>query len=192
MFDEDAINRARAKAVGGTEEQTTVPFNTILEWLKDPDWHKRMLAIQELNISEETIALLTGALDDENPQVRRLAAAALGTTGSANAVPALCNAVLNDKSVGVRRTAGDALSDIGDPSAQPAMWQALADANKLVRWRAARFLFDIGTEEALPYLADAVSDSEFEVRLEVEAAIERIKGGLQGIGPAWRRIVDGQ
>ncbi len=191
VFDEDALKRAEAKAIGATDAQTTVPFETILSWLNDPDWHRRISAIQELKASEETIPLLTKALRDESPQVRRLAAAALGTTGSIEAIPALCEAVLNDKHVGVRRTAGDALSDIGEPLAQPAMCMALADANKLVRWRAARFLFDIGDDEALTYLIEASEDSEFEVRLEVEAAIERIKGGLQGIGPAWRRIVDG-
>ena len=191
IYDDDALKRARAKAIGASEEQTTVPFETILEWLEDPDWHRRMSAIQELKASEETVPLLTKALRDENPQVRRLAAAALGTTGSIDAIPALCEAVLNDPSIGVRRTAGDALSDIGDPLAQPAMCLALSDSNKLVRWRAARFLFDAGTDEALTYLEQASNDSEFEVRLEVEAAIERIQGGLQGIGPAWRRIVEG-
>jgi hypothetical protein len=191
VFDEDALKRAEAKAIGATDAQTTVPFETILSWLNDSDWHRRISAIQELKASEETLPLLTKALRDENPQVRRLAAAALGTTGSIEAIPALCEAVLNDKHVGVRRTAGDALSDIGEPLAQPAMCMALADANKLVRWRAARFLFDIGDDEALTYLIEASEDSEFEVRLEVEAAIERIKGGLQSLGPAWRRIVDG-
>lgn len=189
-FDQEALRRARAKAIGASEEQTAVPFETILEWLKDPDWHKRLSAIQELKATEETVQLLADSLSDENPQVRRLAAAALGTTGSSEAIPALCDAVLKDKSVGVRRTAGDALSDIGDPTAQPAMCLALSDANKLVRWRAARFLFDIGTDDALPYLAGATNDSEFEVRLEIEAAVERIKGGLKGIGPAWKRIVE--
>lgn len=191
IYDDEALIRLRAKAVGAPDEQTTVPFETILEWLEDSDWHRRMSAIQELKASEETVPLLAKALCDENPQVRRLAAAALGTTGSIEAIPALCEAVLNDTSVGVRRTAGDALSDIGDPLAQPAMCLALSDNNKLVRWRAARFLFDAGTDEALTFLEQASNDSEFEVRLEVEAAIERIKGGLQGIGPAWRRIVEG-
>lgn len=191
IFDDDALKRARAKAVGAADDQTTVPFETILQWLKDEDWHKRMSALQELKATEETVPLLAEALSDENPQVRRLAAAALGTTGSIEAIPALCETVLNDTSIGVRRTAGDALSDIGDPLAEPAMCLALADTNKLVRWRAARFLFDVGTDEALQYLKEAANDSEFEVRLEVEAATERIKGGLHGIGPAWRRIVDG-
>jgi HEAT repeat protein len=67
----------------------------------------------------------------------------------------------------VRRSAGDALNDLGDPAALPAMAAALADPNKLVRWRAARFLFEQGGREDLPALAEAQDDPEFEVRMQV-------------------------
>lgn len=141
--------------------------------------------------SEQDIQTLTQSLNDPNQNVRRLAAAGLGATGNPSAIPALCHALLNDTSVGVRRTAGDALSDIGDASAEPSICKALSDPNKLVRWRAARFLSEVGTEDALPALTDAANDSEFEVRLEVQAAIQRIRGGEKGLGPAWKRIVEG-
>jgi hypothetical protein len=166
------------------------PTERFQDWLNDEDWHRRLTAVQQLSGSEENIALLAGALKDSNPQVRRMAAAGLGATGSSSAVPPLSDALINDPSVGVRRTAGDALSDIGDPSAESAVCQALSDSNKLVRWRAARFLCDIGTEAAIPYLEKAVNDAEFEVHLEVEAAIQRIRGGGESLGPAWKRIVE--
>lgn len=158
-------------------------------------WQQRLLAVQELSrldISQSPVAinLLIAALQDSNAQVRRLAAAALGTTGSAVVVPSLCQALVEDSSIAVRRTAGDALSDIGDASAAAAMTQALSDGNKLVRWRAARFLNDLGTAESLPALEAALQESEYEVLLEINAAIDRIKGGGQGAGPAWRRIAD--
>jgi hypothetical protein len=160
--------------------------------LKDSEWHKRLAAVQELSVlpaDDVVLNLLVQALDDSLPQVRRLAAAALGTTGSQGAVQPLCRVLLEDKNVGVRRTAGDALSDIGDAAAEPAICRALGDANKLVRWRAARFLSDIGSEQALPFLKAAANDREFEVRLEIEAATQRISGGGEGLGPAWRRII---
>jgi len=190
VFDKDALSRALAKAAGSGQSPPDISHETLVAWLADSDWHKRLSAVQELKATEETVPHLVSALKDENAQVRRLAAAALGTTGSIEAIPALCEAILNDANIGVRRTAGDALSDLGDPLAEPAMCQALRDGNKLVRWRAARFLFDVGTHEAIPFLEEAVNDSEFEVRLEVEAAIERIREGLKGIGPAWKRIVE--
>jgi HEAT repeat protein len=188
-FSVETLERVRVSATSGVE-QPAIAEDVLISWLSDQDWHKRLSAVQELKATEVTVPLLAKALEDENPQVRRLAAAALGTTGSVEAIPALCHALLNDQHVGVRRTAGDALSDIGDPLAEPAMCEALSDKNKLVRWRAARYLFDVGTTEAIPYLEKAINDTEFEVRLEVEAAIERIREGLQGIGPAWKRIVE--
>jgi HEAT repeat protein len=68
------------------------------------------------------------------------------------------------------------------------MCVALKDASKLVRWRAARFLNEKGTPEALPYLKAAVNDDQFEVKLEVEAAIDRIESGGDLQMPAWKRI----
>ncbi|MBX3149589.1 virulence factor [Candidatus Obscuribacterales bacterium] len=189
LFTTESLDQAKQSATSGAE-QPEIATETLVAWLDDEDWRRRLAAVQEIKASEETVPLLARALQDENQQVRRLAAAALGTTGSIDAIPVLCTAVLTDPHVGVRRTAGDALSDIGDPLAEPAMCEALQDANKLVRWRAARFLFDVGTNEALPFLERAINDREFEVRLEVEAAIERIREGLQGIGPAWKRIVE--
>ena len=167
-----------------------VDSETIKSQLKDPDWHLRLAAVQILSEKVADIDLLIQALQDDSSHVRRLAAAALGAAGTSEAVPALSKTLTEDAHIGVRRTAGDALSDIGDPLAQGAMCRALSDANKLVRWRAARFLSDLGNVEALPFLNAAAADPAFEVRLEIEAAKQRIAGGGQGIGPAWRRIIE--
>jgi Virulence factor/HEAT repeats/Scaffold protein Nfu/NifU N terminal len=189
VFDEEKLGQANA-AVTSENKIPPVSIETLKQMLHEQDWHKRLMAVQELSQLHDALPLLTIAIKDSNPQVRRLSAAALGATGSTEAVDPLCDVLLNDQSVGVRRTAGDALSDIGDPSAQPAICRALGDANKLVRWRAARFLSDIGTKDALPFLEKIANDPEFEVRLEVESAIQRIRGGLEGLGPAWKRIVE--
>ncbi len=171
------------------EHRAERPLDAIQADLASDDWHKRLTAVQEIGTSEDAVSFLIKALKDAQPQVRRLAAAALGASGSSNAVAPLATALLEDPSVAVRRTAGDALSDLGDASAQSAMCKALGDSNKLVRWRAARFLFDMGTEQALPSLQQAINDPEFEVRLEVQAAIERISGGKDTSLPAWKKIL---
>jgi len=124
-------------------------------------------------------------------QVRRFAAAGLGATGSSKAIPALCRALLQDPTVAVRRTAGDALSDIGDVAAEPDVCKALSDENKLVRWRACRFLAETGTAYALEALNSALNDTEFEVRLEAEAAVDRILKGDKGLAPVWKRMHEG-
>ncbi len=57
---------------------------------------------------------------------------------------------LRDKSPAVRRTAGDCISDLGYPEALPEMVLLLDDPQKIVRWRAAMFIFDEGNAEQLP------------------------------------------
>lgn len=178
---DQALGKAGAKRVSREE---------CLQWLQHTDWQRRLAAVQELSNMDDALSLLMQSLADANPQVRRLAAASLGARGSAVAVPSLIDAMLHDEHAGVRRTAGDALSDIGDASAEAAMCQALSDTNKLVRWRAARFLADMGTEHAIPFLQQAGDDAAFEVRLEAQSAIERIQGGDEKNAPAWKRIVE--
>ena len=189
-LDDAALKRLIQRALG--EEVAGAPIRSrekLREDLKSSNWCVRLAALQDLGASEEVISDLAGALEDPHPQIRRLAAAALGASGSAAAVAPLCRALVNDPHVGVRRTAGDALSDLGDASAQESVCRALSDDNKLVRWRSARFLAEAGTAEALPFLEAQADDPEFEVRLEVEAAIQRIRGGSDGLAPAWKRML---
>ncbi len=187
MFDQAALADVVAQALG-EKSAREVSLEVLSEWLSEVDWSRRLAAVTELSRLPGSFDLLVRALSDEHPQVRRLAAAALGATGEPAAVQPLCQALLKDQSIGVRRTAGDALSDIGESAAHAAMCQALSDSNKLVRWRAARFLFDVGEESALPFLEKALADDAFEVRLEVEAAIGRIRGGAEGLAPMWKQI----
>ncbi len=69
------------------------------------------------------------------------------------------------------------------------MCEALKDPNKLVRWRAARFLFEVGDESAIPALEEAVNDAEFEVRLQAQMALERIKRGEEASGTVWQQMM---
>ena len=191
-LDAKAIERLVAMALDKTTKETSSrSIDQLQADLDSDDWHQRLLAVQELGTRQEAITLLIRVLSDPHQQVRRLVAAALGASGAREAVVPLTQTLLNDTSIGVRRTAGDALSDLGDVSAQMAVCQALSDSNKLVRWRAARFLADVGTEEALPFLEGANNDPEFEVQLEIEAAIERIKSGKEASLPAWKKILGG-
>ena len=189
-IDEPALERITTTAAGETSKPK---FETnreeLIADLQSSDWHKRLRAVQELGTTD-AVPFFIAALSDSNPQIRRYAAAALGASGNVAAVAALSATFTKDSHVGVRRTAGDALSDLGDISAQSAACAALSDPNKLVRWRAARFLFELGTEEALQYLEEAKEDQEFEVRLEIAAAIERIRGGRQSSSPVWKKIID--
>jgi hypothetical protein len=155
-----------------------------------PDWQTRY---QKLDAMEDPtlddLPLLEKALEDEKVSIRRLAIVYLGMIEDENVLPLLYKG-LRDKSVTVRRTAGDCLSDLGFAKATPEMIQALKDKSKLVRWRAAMFLYEVGDESALPGLREAENDPEFEVKLQVKMAIERIEGGEEAKGSVWKQMTE--
>jgi Virulence factor/Scaffold protein Nfu/NifU N terminal/HEAT repeats len=155
-----------------------------------PDWQTRY---QKLDAMEDPtlddLPLLEKALEDEKVSIRRLAIVYLGMIEDEKVLPLLYKG-LRDKSVTVRRTAGDCLSDLGFAKATPEMIQALKDKSKLVRWRAAMFLYEVGDESALPGLREAENDPEFEVKLQVKMAIERIEGGEEAKGSVWKQMTE--
>ncbi|CFJ51935.1 Conserved virulence factor C [Mycobacterium tuberculosis] len=57
-----------------------------------------------------------------------------------------------------------------------------------MRWRAARFLFEVGDESALEALQEAQNDPEFEVSLQVKMALERIESGEAASGTVWQQM----
>ncbi|BBK28220.1 virulence factor [Staphylococcus arlettae] len=121
--------------------------------------------------------------------LRREAVVLLGMIEDERVLPYLYKG-LNDKSPAVRRTAGDCLSDLGFKAALPAMEKALADPQKIVRWRAAMFLFDEGGPEQLDTLKAHVEDSAYEVKLQIEMAISRIENGDEALGSVWKQIAN--
>lgn len=70
------------------------------------------------------------------------------------------------------------------------MIESLKDESKIVRWRAAMFLYEVGTEEAVPALKEAEDDSEFEVALQVKMALARIQGGEEAKGSVWKQMTE--
>lgn len=161
----------------------------LVDHLRSEQWPQRFAAIKELGADAIPGDRLVAALTDERMSIRRLTAVFLGLRkkDDIDPVPHLCDA-LRDVAVGVRRTAGDSLNDLGDPRAATAIAETLSDSNKLVRWRAARFLFELGDETCLPALHGAAHDSEYEVRMQVRQAIERIEGGANARGPVWQQM----
>ena len=158
--------------------------------LEHEDWKIRY---QRLEQSEDPtvddIPVLTSALDDEKPSIRRLATVYLGMIEDPIVLPSLYKA-LQDKTVTVRRTAGDCLSDLGFPEAMDEMMKALGDKSKLVRWRAAMFLYEAGDERALAALKAHEDDPEFEVSLQIKMAIERIELGEEAKGSVWKQMTE--
>lgn len=164
-------------------------YKVTLEMLNDSDWTKRYASLEQMDPTEEDLPVLVKALKDEKASIRRLATVYLGMIENPSVLPYLYEA-LKDKTVTVRRTAGDCLSDIGNPDAIGPMTEALKDSNKLVRWRAAMFLYEVGVESALPALKAAEDDPEFEVKMQIKLAIERIEGGEEAKGSVWKQMTE--
>ncbi|MEM9978122.1 MAG: virulence factor [Cyanobacteria bacterium P01_D01_bin.2] len=191
LFDPQDLARIEAAAVAdGAAAETTQ--QTLVAELGHPDWKCRLKALQQIDVTAETLAPVVALIDDEKSTIRRWAAALLGASTLEDAVDPLGRLVRQDPSPMVRRTAGDALSDIGSPRALTTMAEALADGSKLVRWRAARFLNELGDRTVVEALRRAVAqESEFDVRVEMAAALERIEGGGDTQLPMWMRLTQG-
>ena len=172
---------------GESPEERPASFTEAEKALRHEDWQVRYAALERIKPAEEALPLLETALRDEKVSIRRLAAVYLGDVRNAQAMKLLYEA-LQDPSPIVRRTVGDTLSDIGDPEAAGPLAAALQDPNKLVRWRAARFLYEAGDEHMLPALRTAQDDAEFEVRLQIRMAIQRIESGEEAAGSVWQQM----
>ncbi|WP_206167037.1 virulence factor [Mammaliicoccus sciuri] len=157
---------------------------------QEEDWKVKLRMLNDFPTpTEDDYPLLDVALNDEKPQVRRMAIVLLGMIESKETLPYLYKG-MKDKVVSVRRTAGDCLSDLGFKEALPVMIEALEDPQKIVRWRAAMFIFDEGDETALEALKKRQDDPAFDVKLQVQMAIERIENGEEALGSVWKQMAN--
>lgn len=171
-----------------SELETGMSKDVPLDVLDHPDWKVRYAALDRIIEANLThLPLLHKALDDEKASVRRLATAYLGMIEEPEVLPSLYKA-LKDKAVNVRRTAGDCLSDLGFIEAMPEMIKTLDDSSRIVRWRGAMFLYEIGDETAIPALKAKANEPEFEVRMQINMALERIQGGKEAKGSVWHQM----
>lgn len=178
------------RAEEGKDHQVVRGEKVTIEQFQVDEWEKRFQLLDQMpdpDVSD--IPLLELALEDEKMSIRRLATVYLGMIEDLAVIPAIEKA-LKDKSWAVRRTAGDCLSDLGFVEFEDAAIELLKDKNKLVRWRAAMFLFETGTEKALPALNKAENDSEFEVKLQIRMAIARIAEGEEAQGSIWKQMAE--
>lgn len=161
-----------------------------LEEFSVDEWEKRFQLLDQMPDPDMTdVPLLERALEDEKMSIRRLATVYLGMIEDQDVIPYIEKA-LKDKSWAVRRTAGDCLSDLGFEGFEDAAIGLLKDRNKLVRWRGAMFLYETGTETALPALKEAEEDPEFEVKLQIRMAISRIEEGEDAKGSVWKQMTE--
>ena len=188
LYDSDRLARLSERALSSDhdEPEAQPDRQRLIRDLDDPDWRARYRALRRLG-ADAGLRKIIALAGDAHLSVRRQAIVLLGLFKDERALAPLRDA-LRDPIAAVRRTAGDALTDLGDPEVAGAIAETLADSSALVRWRAARFLFELGDERSLPSLRAARDDQVFEVRMQIEQAIERIESGARPEGPVWQRM----
>jgi HEAT repeat protein/beta-lactamase regulating signal transducer with metallopeptidase domain len=124
---------------------------------------------------ERVVAALSGALRDEDAEVRKEAVFSLGQLRAESSATALAGA-LGDAEGEVRAQAAFALGELRVASAVDALGKALAsDSEAEVRQQAAFALGQIRAESAVPALMAALRDKEGEVRQQVCFALGQIR-----------------
>jgi len=126
--------------------------------------------------ADEVREPLLAALEDDDVQVRKAAAASAGRVQLKEAAPLLA-AWLGDRDGEVRTAAVTALGQLAEPSSREALTRALSDALPAVRREAAGALARVADDEALLALQTTVSDADPTVR---EAAIAAMRGRADG------------
>ncbi len=171
------------------KEKKILDEDEFMKKIASSDWRMRFSALSQSSADPQKIDLYIKMAKDPKMSIRRLCIVYLGIIKGEKVSQPLCEA-LKDEAVAVRRTAGDALTDLGDPKAIGPMTETLKDSNKLVRWRAARFLYELGDEGALQILKETADDPEFEVRMQIGQAIERIESGAKAQGSVWQQMTN--
>ncbi|MEK3886100.1 conserved virulence factor C family protein [Bacillus sp. FSL K6-3431] len=184
------VEQAQNPTISTKIKQAKKLIKLTLEDLDHPDWKIRYQLLDQMDDpTVKDIPVLEKALQDERSSIRRLAVVYMGMVEDRAILPFLYKA-LKDKTVPVRRTAGDCLSDLGFADAMTEMSEVLQDKSKIVRWRAAMFLYEVGDDSVLPALRAATDDPEFEVQLQIKMAIERIEGGEAAQGSVWKQMTE--
>lgn len=189
-YPEERLQEIIRQANEGQAETAQRGRKITLEEFSVDEWETRFQLLDQMPDPDMSDAPLLGkALEDDKMSIRRLATVYLGMIEDEAVIPYIEQA-LRDKSWAVRRTAGDCMSDLGFEGFENAAIVALNDKNKLVRWRAAMFLYETGTETALPALKEAENDAEFEVKLQIRMAIARIAEGEDAKGSVWKQMTE--
>lgn len=173
---DDDVQAEEAALRVGTAGDAALPL--LEPWLRSTDRDRRWWAVRALAAigTPKAAAALIAALDDPDPDVRACAVVGLATLRPAEAVAPLV-ARLSDPSAYVARLAADALARIGTP-AVPALIAALEKGDVATRAGAARALWVIRPEEAIPALCAALDDPSALVSYYAEDALEQMGVGM--------------
>ncbi|NVM17078.1 MAG: HEAT repeat domain-containing protein [Candidatus Lokiarchaeota archaeon] len=162
-----------AKLVGrlGNEQQISI----LLTLLNDPDNRVRDIAIEALSkISSQTyIDEMKTLLNSTNWKTKRAAVKLLIKIGNEKSLEVLLP-LINDKDLYIKSWIALALGKFENISDITPFVEMLKDSDPKIRIASAKALGQIGNREALDYLAKSLWDDNWNVRKEVEVALNKI------------------
>lgn len=139
--------------------EDTMISKAIGEMGGDEDWKIRYTAVLEQGSlgTEEATQHLIGALVDESPKVRALAAEYLTKEKAREPL----KAALNDEDSSVRFSAALSLAMLGEKDVLPVVLEAIQSEDNDIRRRSVLALTKIGGDEAVKALIGALQDSNY-------------------------------
>jgi HEAT repeat protein len=151
---------ARIRSSQTTIIDTEKSLDELVADLQRQEWSVRRDAVEAMGLldNENAIPHIQSMLDDEDRMVRWTAVKALDNFASQEAVIGLTQALRDEDSM-VYDVAASALSKRGEP-AIPGLVAAISNDNVDLRGSAIEALGEIGSETAIPYLVDALQDTE--------------------------------
>lgn len=182
------VRRAAAKALGQVSTVAEPAIPLLISRLGDEDPGCRMELAETLGlIGSPAVDPLLNALNDKQPVVRQAAASALGRISdeTARIVPALIRQ-LSDENADCRTESAAALGRIGDPAVEPLL-VVLAGTDPHARAAAALALAWVGkaavqgARKTTTLLAEALTDSEMEVRRGAADALCRLSPACKDV-----------
>jgi HEAT repeat protein len=158
------VREAAAYSLGGIKGP--VAARALVGALKSPNERVRRTAVDALG-DMKYIDGVDGLIDllehDENGDVRRAAATALGKIGDSKAVRPLLQAI-KDKDVYVRSAAEQSLKQFGTEVTRSSSISALKDGNPRVRLKATLQIARMREPAVVPDLLGMLSDDDYNVR----------------------------
>jgi len=151
-------------------------LNKIFDDLECHEWEKRFLAIKRLEYEsrpeiEQKVALF---LDDQNENVRYIAAKVLGTIGTKLSVEPLITALAEPSSL-VRLQIVEALGKIGDPSCVKALVHFMEDeSDPRVKATTIKIAGVLGNNELIPMIIMYLDDKDDRIRANAVEALDML------------------
>jgi HEAT repeat protein len=142
--------------------------------LSDENTQVRGMAVYSLGIqpTPENLSLLVPILaGDPDPNMRAIAAGALGYLEDSRAFEPLCHAFYEDDHWLVQFSAAVALGNLRDPKANAILLEALGNEHVLLQEAAIAALGEIGAVETLPHLLGFVDAEDWLLRKRLAEAL---------------------